>query len=267
MAVAEACRNVACTGALPLGITNCLNFGNPYKPEMYWTFSEAVRGMGEACRVLDTPVTGGNVSFYNESPVSAVFPTPTIGVVGLVEDAEKTVGMEIKNPGEAIYLLGNNKVSWAGSELQMMQSELPSGTLAELDLEFEHKLQACIIEAIHSGMVSAVHDLAEGGLIIALAEMIVANRENHVGAMIEFEDPPTPLELFGEGPSRILAVVKTDQIDEFESLAKQHKIPAEWMGTTGGNGLGVRTIFSVGIDELKDAYWNGLEKSLGLKEM
>ncbi len=264
MAVAEAARNVACCGAKPLGVTNCLNFGNPYKPEMYWTFRQAVAGMGQACRVLETPVTGGNVSFYNESPNGAVFPTPVIGVVGLAEDAEKTVGMTFTAEGHAIYLLGVSDLSWAGSEWQLMQTETPNGKLPKLDLEFEKRLQDLIISAITSGWVSAAHDIAEGGLAVCLAEMAIADEGSQIGAQLEREEL-TALDLFGEGPSRIVATVPPAHVDQFEELAETEGIPAEWIGTTGGNGIGFRFVFSVSLSDMREAYHQGLETALGIE--
>ncbi|MDP8209132.1 MAG: phosphoribosylformylglycinamidine synthase subunit PurL [Candidatus Electryonea clarkiae] len=264
MAVAEAARNVACTGAIPIGVTNCLNFGNPYKPEVFWSFAEVIAGMGEACRALDTPVTGGNVSFYNENPKGAVYASPVIGMVGLAEDAEKTVGMAFPDDGLAIYLVGSDQVSWAGSEWQIMNQGDPRGELPELDLELEKRLQATIITGIENGFVKAAHDLAEGGLVVALAEMAVADKENPRGALLELEEP-TPLNLFGEGPSRIIAAVDPEKLDEFEELAEKNDVPAEWIGTTGGIGIGFRNVFKVMLDDISDAYYDSLEKALGLK--
>ncbi len=265
IAVAEAARNVACTGARPLGVTNCLNFGNPYKPEMYWQFVEAVAGMGEACRVLETPVTGGNVSFYNENPAGSIFATPTIGIVGLAEDATKTVGMAFPEDQQAIYLIGASEVSWAGSEWQMMQHGSPRGKLPELDLQLEKRLQDLLIKGIEKGYIMAAHDLAEGGLVTALCEMAVADRHNPRGALLEIEEP-TALNLFGEGPSRAVVVVNCELLEEFEALAEELDVPAEWIGTTGGIGIGFKQVFRVMLEEILDAYYNSLEKHLGLKK-
>ncbi len=264
MAVAEAARNVACVGARPIGITNCLNFGNPYKPEVYWTFKEAVAGMGEACRVFETPVTGGNVSFYNENPGGAVYPSPDIGMVGLAQDISKTIGMSFPEDGLAIYLLGSPNVSWAGSEWQVMQHGEPRGELPELDLEFEKRLQDVLISSIERGYLVTAHDLAEGGLVTALAEMAVADRANMRGALLELEEP-TPLNLFGEGPSRVVVVASLDTMDEFEEYAEEMNVPCEWIGTTGGIGIGFRQIFKITLEEIDKAYYDSLEEVLGFK--
>ena len=265
MAVAEATRNVACVGARPIGITNCLNFGNPYRPEMYWYFAQCIKGMAEACRALKTPVTGGNVSFYNESPDSAVYPTPVIGVVGLTENVSRTVGMGFREDGQAIYLLGASVVSWAGSEWQVMKHGEPRGEIPDIDLALESRLQDLIISGIEEGMVVSAHDLAEGGLAVALAEMAVVDRENPRGALLEIEDP-SPLSLFGEGPGRAIAVVPVEFIEDFEELAEEKRVPAEWIGNTGGTGIGFRHVFSVDLKSLAEAYHGGLAGSLGLRE-
>jgi len=263
MAVAESARNVACSGARPLGVTNCLNFGNPYKPEMFWMFKQAVAGMGEACRVLETPVTGGNVSFYNESPTGAVYPSPTIGVVGLADDASKTVGMTFTEEGQAVYLIGSGKVGWPGSEWQALKNGSPSGTIPDFNLDEEKKLQELLIQGINKGIITAAHDIAEGGLVVAIAEMSVSNPENRIGALLELEDA-SALNLFGEGPTRAVVSVPPANIGDFEELAEQLEVPAEWIGTTSKNGMGFRNVFSMMLDEIEDAYMNGLGRALGI---
>ncbi|MBS1262551.1 MAG: Phosphoribosylformylglycinamidine synthase subunit PurL [Calditrichaeota bacterium] len=264
-AVAEACRNVACAGATPLGITNCLNFGNPYKPAVYWTFREAVAGMGEACRALAAPVTGGNVSFYNENPGGAVYPTPVIGAVGLTEDVERTTGMGFVREGEAVFLLGPSETGWAGSEWQALQGDEPAGALVPIDLELEAVLQRFLIRSVNSGWVSAAHDLSEGGLVVAIAEMALASPGRRIGAMIELEEV-TALALFGEGPSRVAVTVPVAEMDAFEQAAEAEGVPAQWLGTTGGDGIGFRTVFSVSMHELARAFDTGLGRALGLIE-
>ncbi len=264
-AVAESCRNVACTGAQPLGITNCLNFGNPYKPKMYWTFVEAVGGMGEACRAFGTPVTGGNVSFYNENPSGAVYPTPVIGVVGLAEDAEKTIGMGFTREGDAIFLLGPDRAGWAGSEWQNITEGSPSGELTPIDLELEAKLQEFLIKSINRGWISAAHDLSDGGLAVTLCEMALTSPNRSIGALLEREEDVTASWLFAEGPSRVVVTVSPEVMDDFEEATEAAGLPIEWIGTTGGRGVGFRGVFSVSFDEMADAYDNGLERALGLK--
>ncbi|UCD62678.1 MAG: phosphoribosylformylglycinamidine synthase subunit PurL, partial [Candidatus Zixiibacteriota bacterium] len=181
-AVAEAARNIVCSGGKPLAITNCLNFGNPYKPEIFFGFAEAVAGMGEACRALGTPVTGGNVSFYNEDPERAVFPSPVIGMIGLIEDVAHITTQWFKDEGDVIFLLGENKEHLGASEYLHTIYRQTRGGVPELDLDFERDLQKALLEAIKAGLVRSAHDCSEGGLAVALAEGCVSNRENQLGA-------------------------------------------------------------------------------------
>lgn len=263
MAVAEAARNVACVGAKPLGVTNCLNFGNPYKPEVYWTFTEAVAGMGEACRALDTPVTGGNVSFYNESPLGAIFPTPVIGIVGLAEDVKNTCGMAIREAGWELLLIGAKEVSWAGSEWQSVHQPQPSGELPELDMDLEVKLQSLLVDQIARGVIQAAHDLAEGGLAVSLAEMAMSDSEHRCG--VELTRPFTVEELFAEGPTRVLVAVRPEELNELLGSAESGGVEAERIGRTGGERLVIPGTLDLPLSELADAYHGGLERSLGIR--
>jgi len=175
--VAEAARNVACTGARPMAITNCLNFGNPTRPEVFYQFKEAVAGMGEACRALGTPVTGGNVSLYNESPSGAVYPTPVIGMVGLIDDLSHITRATFQHDGDAVLLLGEMRGELGGSEyLATIHGEV-LGAPPRCDLDLEKKVIDSLLEAIRAGAVSSAHDCSDGGLAIALAECCVANLE------------------------------------------------------------------------------------------
>ena len=210
IAVAEAARNVVCAGGEPLAITNCLNFGNPYKPEVYWVFKEALGGMGDACRALGTPVTGGNVSFYNENPESAVFPTPTIGMVGLVEDIDRdTTTVPFRAAGDSIYLLSPE--SWrhrndiGGSEYLAWIHKRTDGDAPHLDLAEEKAVQHAMLGFIRAGLVQSAHDLSDGGLAICLAECVLHAR--HLGADITLDGETgirTDALLFGEAQSRIV---------------------------------------------------------------
>ncbi len=264
MAVAESARNVACSGASPLGVTNCLNFGNPYKPEMFWTFKEAIAGMGEACRALGTPVTGGNVSFYNESPTGAVFPSPVIGVVGIAEDAEKTIGMALPGAGYSIYLLGSDDLSWAGSEVQMIQDGIPKGTLPELNLELESNLQEFVIKQIQAGLVHAAHDLAEGGLLVALTEMAIANDDKPIGFEL-LGDSFTVSELFAEGPSRVLLAVRDDESAKLEELVRDTGLELSKIAKSGGNTISGAGLNPIELSQLIEVYYGSLERELGYK--
>ena len=169
-AVAESARNVACSGAKPIAITNCLNFGNPYKAEVYYSFSECIRGMRDACLAFDTPVTGGNVSFYNENPNGAIYPTPVIGMLGLMQDFRKACTQHFKHDGDKVYLLGNPAKKLAGSQYLKVIHNMISGKIASIDLDEEKRLQDCVLELINRELLSSAHDISDGGMAIALAE-------------------------------------------------------------------------------------------------
>ena len=209
IAVAEAARNVVCAGGKPLAITNCLNFGNPYKPEVYWVFTEAVAGMGEACTTFNTPVTGGNVSFYNENPDGAVFPTPTIGMLGLVENVDEHVTtIPFKDDGDAIFLLSpadwTHRDDLGGSEYLAFLHGITAGDAPHFDLDEEKAVQEAMLALIHRGVVKSAHDISDGGLAICFAECVM--QADGLGADIELETPSLRLDatLFGEAQSRIV---------------------------------------------------------------
>lgn len=209
IAVAEAARNVVCSGGRPVAITNCLNFGNPYKPEVYWTFKEAVTGMGEACRKFDTPVTGGNVSFYNENPSGAVFPTPTIGMLGVIEDVSRhTTTAGFKRAGNNIYLLSPESWSFmddlGGSEyLTMLKDGTPTGDCPHLDLDEESAIHKALLELIQSGSVTSAHDISDGGIAVCLAECAIFSAG--LGCDVELtSDSRLDATMFGESQSRIV---------------------------------------------------------------
>ncbi|MEK7775121.1 MAG: phosphoribosylformylglycinamidine synthase subunit PurL, partial [Candidatus Zixiibacteriota bacterium] len=207
-AVAEAARNIVCSGGKPLAITNCLNFGNPYKPEIYYQFAEAIAGMSEACRAFDTPVTGGNVSFYNEDPQRAVFPTPTIGMIGLVENLSHITTQWFKNDGDIILLLGENKEHFGASEYLHTVHNMTRGTVPPLDLAVETRLQKTLLSLIRQGFIKSAHDSSEGGIAIALAECCIANQRGQIGARITFGDVMrADALLFGETQSRVIVSV------------------------------------------------------------
>lgn len=215
IAVAEAARNIVCSGGEPLAITDCLNFGNPEKPEIFWQFEKAVDGMSEACRTLGTPVIGGNVSLYNETNGTAVYPTPVVGMVGLVENLKHVTTQHFKNAGDLIYLLGETKDEFGGSELQKLIHGDIFGKAPELDLEVEASYQAQILTAIKNGLVASAHDVAEGGVAVALAESVIGSKG--LGAEVELEGAVVSA-LFSESQSRFILSVKQEHQIEFESL-------------------------------------------------
>lgn len=215
IAVAEAARNIICSGGQPLAITDNLNFGNPEKPEIFWQIEKAADGISEACRTLNTPVIGGNVSLYNETNGTAIYPTPVIGMVGLVDDIDHVTTQSFKAAGDLIYLVGETKDEFGGSELQKMTYDKIFGKAPELDLEKEEKAQEQILKAIRSGLVASAHDVAEGGLAVAAAESLIGS--TGLGADIKVKGNATSA-LFSESQSRFLLSVKKENQEVFESL-------------------------------------------------
>jgi phosphoribosylformylglycinamidine synthase subunit PurL len=215
IAVAEAARNIVCSGGQPLAITDCLNFGNPQKPEIFWEIEKSTDGMSEACKVLNTPVIGGNVSLYNETNGTAIYPTPVVGMVGLIKDLDHITTQSFKNAGDLIYLLGETKDEFGGSELQKMLNGEISGQSPKIDLEIEAKYQKAVLEAIQAGLVASAHDLAEGGLAVALAESVIAGEG--LGAKVNTTGNAVSA-LFSESQSRFLLSVKKENKDTFEKL-------------------------------------------------
>jgi len=189
-----------------------------------------------------------------------------IGVVGLVDDANKTIGMGFVREGDALFLLGPDHVNWAGSEWQNLRNGGPSGEPAEIDLDLEAKLQKFLVTHVQNGNISAAHDLSDGGLMITLCEMALASSNRKIGALLEREEGVTAPWLFAEGPSRVVVSVSPMQMDEFEEAAEAEGIPCEWIGTSGGKGVGFRGVFSVSFDQMADAYDHGLERALGLHD-
>lgn len=226
-AVAEAARNVVCTGAKPIAITNCLNFGNPYDPEVYWQFKEAIRGMGDACRKFDTPVTGGNVSFHNESRERAIFPTPTIGMLGIIDDLSKVIGAGFKNKGDLIAILGNNREELGGTEYLKLIHGLISGNAPIIDLDEEQNLQNCIQELINNKLLNSAHDISEGGLAIAVAEKAIYS--GNLGAEIKLNSYSHG-SLFGESQSRVVVSFSKSELDEIKNICNKHKVLISQIG-------------------------------------
>ncbi len=265
IAVAEGARNVACTGAIPLAVTNCLNFGNPYKPEVYWQFAQAVAGMGEACRAFNTPVTGGNVSFYNESPTTSVFPTPVIGMLGLIEDLGDITTAGFKEAGDVVILLGSNNGHMGGSEYLARIHGLTKGDAPPIDLGFERTLQQCLTGLIRKRLVRSAHDCAEGGLAVALAECCVVDEARPtLGAVISlsFDALRKDAVLFGEDQSRIVVTVRPERTDEALLHAANLGVPASIIGTVGGESLTITGCLDVRVEELRLAYNGALSSAL-----
>jgi phosphoribosylformylglycinamidine synthase II len=259
-AVAESARNVVCAGAKPLAITNCLNFGDPYDPEVYWTFAECVAGMGEACRALNTPVTGGNMSFYNEDPERIVYPTPVIGMIGLIEDLKHVTTMSFKEEGDVIVLLGKNKEELGASEYLKIIHNLVKGKTPELNLEIEKDLQGACLDMIRAGIVRSAHDCSDGGLAVALAECCVASPQ-HLGAAIKLDqDMRADTLLFGESQSRIIISLKPEHLPKVKKIAGDHQVPLSVIGKVEGHNLKIEGMIDLPVKELADVYEHAIER-------
>jgi len=262
-AVAEAARNVVCAGGRPAAITNCLNFGNPYKPKIYYGFAEAVAGMGEACRVLGTPVTGGNVSFYNEDPDRAVFPTPTIGMVGVVEDTAHITGSFFRDEGDTVFLLGENREELGASEYLHVFFGQVRGAVPGVDLEYEKRLQAALLEAIAAGLIKSAHDCSDGGLAVTLAECCFGDRERPVGAEIHLDDDIRPdCLLFGETQSRVVVTTAPGDGERLLDLLIANDVDAAAIGRVGGISLKINDWLEVPVERLAGEYFGSLPKLL-----
>ena len=265
IAVAETARNVVAAGGEPLAITNCLNFGNPYKPEMFYLFREAVAGMGDACRQFDTPVTGGNVSFYNESPESAVYPTPTIGMVGLIEDIDHITPSAFQTGGDRIILVGETKEELGGSEFLKEVHGVVSGDCPSIDLDLEHRTQRAVLAAIRSGLVRSAHDLADGGLAVALGEACIQNPDRPTGATVDLSGMTgvsSEAALFGESQSRFLLSASPEKADALVAHFTAAGIPVSEIGTVGGASLQIEGVFDIAVDDLMAMYYPTLERMM-----
>jgi phosphoribosylformylglycinamidine synthase subunit PurL len=262
MAVSEAARNIVCSGGQPLGVTNCLNFGNPYDPEVYYQFVYAIKGMGEACRKFNTPVTGGNVSFYNQNPDGPVYPTPTIGMVGLLEDVNDKMTLDFKEEGNVLYVLGviNNDIASSQYLSKITGVEFSSAPYFELEEEF--KLQQKITGLIKKNFILSAHDISEGGLFVTLCESGF-NRELGFSLLIKGGVRKDAF-LFGEGQSRVVVSVALDNVREFESQLKD--FPFEKVGVVTSGELVVDGDFWGTIDWWQEKYDTAIENYLQKEE-
>src|SRR5699024_10082947 len=262
IAVAEAARNVVCSGAKPLAISNCLNFGNPYNPEMYWTFKEALAGMSEACKALNTPVTGGNVSFYNENPKRAIYPTPVIGMLGVIDDIENDVMTpSFKNEEDIIFYIGSARSGLGGSEYLHTVHNLATGNAPELNLEFEVDLQKALLSAIKQNIVNAVHDISDGGLAVTLAEMSIFSS---LGANIDIDGLDTDRyeALYSEAQSGVVVSCRAENKEGLKQHFEQSEIPAIELGKTGSDLLTIKGAVSLRVSDLQDVYESALPEAM-----
>ncbi len=279
LSVAEASRNVSITGARPLGVTNCLNYGDPTRPEAFWALAEGVRGLADACVALGLPVTGGNVSLYNEAPGSAIAPTPEIGIVGLLNDVATRVGPAFRADGNTVVLAGRAGPGLAGSEYARLAGHAPEDGPPSIDLQHEAQLQAFIREAIARGLVESCQDVSGGGLAVALAEMCIWGGR---GAQLRLGVGDSPaVALFGESPSRLVSEVLPRHVPAFELLARQYGVDTETLGVIGGHrlvielggegatgaaeerGSRIADALEVAVDDLRHAWEHGLPRALG----
>jgi phosphoribosylformylglycinamidine synthase len=264
IAVAESARNVVCSGGVPLAITNCLNFGNPYKPEIYWQFKQAIEGMGEACRIFDTPVTGGNVSFYNESPDAAVYPTPVIGMVGLIDDVSLITTSYFKDEGDLIYLLGEDKEEVGGSEYLKVIHNMVKGNAPSIDLQTEKKLHEVLHKLIGIKIIKSAHDVSEGGIITALAESCIINEEKPIGADVNIPvQTREDFSFFSESQSRVIVSICEENKILFEEAVKSLHFPFLYLGKTVKDNLKINGRYKFDLKELAGIYFNTITKIMG----
>jgi phosphoribosylformylglycinamidine synthase len=262
IAVSEAARNIVCSGGQPLGVTNCLNFGNPYDPEVYYQFVQAIKGMGDACRKFDTPVTGGNVSFYNQNPDGPVYPTPTIGMVGLLENINDKMTLDFKEEGDVIYLLGISTDDINSSQYLSKICNVEFSRAPYFELDDEYALQKKVAGLIHKKLIQCAHDVSEGGLFVTLCESGF-NRE--LGFTVETKDGlRKDAYLFGEGQSRVVVTVKADLISEFENVLED--FPHERIGLVTSGEILIDGDFWGSIDWWKDEYDTSIENYLSKEE-
>jgi phosphoribosylformylglycinamidine synthase II len=249
LALAEAARNVACAGAVPIGGTNCLNFGNPERPEIMWQFVEAVEGLADACRALDIPITGGNVSLYNETDGKAIYPTPIIGVVGLLDDERRVTTRTFKNSGDAVILLGEDRGELGGSAYLKTIHGLVAGDVPALDLAREKALQALVTGLIADGLLQSAHDCSDGGLAVTLAECCFDT--DGIGATVDAPSCPSLpswSSCFSESASRIVVSVPASKEKDVLARASAAGVPARRIGTTGGSRLQITVAGQPAID-------------------
>lgn len=238
IAVAEGARNNVCSGAEPLAITDNLNFGSPEKPDIFWQLEKATDGMAEACRKLNTPVIGGNVSLYNENAKGAIYPTPVVGMVGLVHDTAHITTQSFKREGDVVLLLGETKAELGGSEFQYVIHGVTEGRPPHIDLDVEKRMLDTVLEAIRQGLVASAHDLSEGGLAVALAESCMSGG---LGASVDFAtDLRRDIALFSESQSRILLSAAPENADKLQSFIESQGVPVQRLGTVGGAELSIR---------------------------
>jgi phosphoribosylformylglycinamidine synthase len=262
LALAEAYRNVAATGAIPVAVTDCLNFGSPEDPGVMWQFAEAVRGLADGCAELGIPVTGGNVSFYNQTGGNAIHPTPIVGVLGILDNVARRVPMGFSGEGDPIFLLGETREEIGGSEWAHVTHRHLGGAPPAVDLAAEQRLAVLLAEAASAGLLTAAHDLSEGGLAQALAESCLRrNMGAHVALPPDGQSPF--VHLFSESAARVLVSIRKGQEQAFVALADARGVPRTALGIVGGGSLNIDGLFEIGLDELRRAHTGTLPALFG----
>jgi phosphoribosylformylglycinamidine synthase len=258
IAVAEAARNLTCSGATPLAVTDNLNFGNPYKPENFWQLREAVEGVAETCRAFGTPVVGGNVSLYNESPAGVVDPTPTVAMVGIIEKEEHITTQFFKAPGDIIILVGEIGDELGGSRFLKVCHGRKAGLPPRLSIEREMAVQNAVRELIRTGLVRSAHDCSEGGLAVAVAESCF-NPEGLLGANVQFGDTATAL--FNESQSRIVISCAPENAKKIQTMLRTKNVPHQKLGAVANDTLSINE-FSWPMETIYDDWFNAIRRAV-----
>jgi phosphoribosylformylglycinamidine synthase subunit PurL len=259
LAVAEAARNLACVGARPIGLTDCLNFGSPENPAVMWQFARVIQGMRDACIALKVPVVSGNVSFYNETDGIPIYPTPTIGMVGLLAKIDRVITPWFKAAGDLVVLLGRTREELGGSEYLKFIHNIVKGTPPWIDLKLEQAIQNCCIEAIESGILRSAHDISEGGLAVALAECCISGPDKPFGVRTEMREMiRADALLFSESQSRILLSLQEKDLSQLQEIASRHAVPLQVIGAVGGSRFSIQPILQLPVDELQSIWSSAL---------
>ena len=257
---------MVCSGAEPAAVTDCLNFGNPETPDRFWQFKNCVTGISDTCKFFNISVVSGNVSFYNESPRGAIYPTPTIGMIGIIEDTNRICVQHFKNEGDEIVLLGACKEELGGSEYLKVIHKLIRGDCPDVDLRLEKSVQYTVLTAIRRGLVNSAHDCSEGGLAVALSECCISNKEKMIGATITnlHYDIRKDALLFGESQSRIILSCSKGSINQIKEIAGENKTPFQVIGNTGGKRLkisdGQKKLINLDLEQMRKE-WSGSIRS------
>ena len=259
-AVCEAALNVACSGAMPVAITNCLNFGNPYDPEMYYYFVESVAGIGEACRTLDTPVTGGNVSFYNEDQQNAVYPTPVIGMVGIIEDVTKRLTSFFSDGGDMVALIGDNRGELGGSEYLKVIHNKVAGAIPEISSQSVKDIAGALVRLAGNQLIKSAHDISDGGLAVALAECCF---ENEISASVNMQSDLRPdALLFGESRPLVIISFEDSKRDIIKEICDSNGVSFNEIGKTGGDRLIVNDLIDCSVSEIRNIYESAIPRMM-----